>query len=152
MKPRPIIQYALFAIGAFALSIAACSGSKTTVEQDESAAFADFRDEVSAVVAPERQQGALDSLDEMRNAYFEVNQKMEDRMSQFRQLNANYDTTEAELRQATAATEKQMKSNFDEFVTSFRQFRAQMTEEEWDAISKTGSKAMEAAVAALMDR
>ena len=136
-----------------ALGIAACAGNKQTLEQEESESFADLRAEVTNVVTdPERRQLALGAVDELEVTMRKLDKSLQERVDQFRQLYANYDTTQAEMEQATDDVLVQMKSNFDAAHVQFRQLSPQLTVDEWDAINKSTSKALNASIAALLDR
>ena len=136
-----------------ALGVVAYAGNNQTLEQKESESFADLSKEVTNVVTdPERRQLALEAVDELEVTMRKLDKSLQERVDQFRQLYANYDTTQAEMEQATDDVLVQMKSNFDVAHTQFRQLSPHLTADEWHDINKATSKALDASIAALMDR
>jgi len=153
MNVNSSLKFLLATFFVVAIGIAACAGNKQTLEQEESESFADLRAEVTDVVTdPDRRQLALDAVDELEVTMQRLDKSLEERVDKFRHLYANYDTTQAEMEKATDDVLVLMKSNFDAAHVQFRQLSPHLTVDEWDAINKSTSEALDASIAALQDR
>ena len=148
---RPTYRFSVLI--AIAAALGACSGTKEDMDLSETQAFDDLRSEVTVVVSDvDRRNQVLVQIDDLEAILSKLDKDMEERVQQFRELYTNYDTTQADLEVAAVRVQEQMQSNFEELSAQYRQLSTLVTPEEWDSLDKAKSKAMEAAVASMLDR
>lgn len=153
MKTKTGKRCAFLTVAAFALAVSACGGTKQSEADAEKEAFADLRAEITSLVPEvDRRDQALAMVDDLEVLLNKLDRDVQDRAEQFRLLNANYDATRADLEAGVAAVGRQMQSNFGQLSAQYRKLSQELTTEEWESLDKAKSKAMETAVAGLLDR
>lgn len=134
------------------LALAAGCGGKNslTAEEVTAAAFDDLRSEVIAVVeSDERRETTVALVDKLERDYRALHDSVLERRTRIRALNADYDTPRADFIALTDELEASVRDARRATALAQRAFMASTTPEEWAAISKTNTKTMQAAIAAL---
>ena len=143
----------LIAVAVTPLVVVSCAGNKKTLNEEYQSAFTDLRNAVASnVTDDDRRSQALGTIDEAEASLSGMNDDIESRLEDFRQLNANYDATNVEIEEDMATIRAQMKSNFQELSRLHLKLIQLMTPEEFQAVNKSRSAALDAAVAGLMER
>ena len=140
-----IIRNAIVVVAATAL-LAACGGKEPVAPEDvQAAAFSDLRVAIEdAVDDASREADVLALLDQFEADVAILRESMVERRAKLRRLNADYDTTREELSTYAATMESRIQDNRRQLLEARGQLVAATTEDEWDAITKTDTKAMKA--------
>lgn len=148
MTPRLRVVM-LVAIAAIALT--ACAGKKQSPKDEARAAFDDVRTSVETIVKdPGRAKQVTALIDEVERNFKEAAADIDARRAAVWRLSSNYDTPQAELEAALANVRESMRANRKKFSDTRRRLAEVLTREEWEALQKERSKALERAVAAAL--
>ena len=131
-----------------ACALAGCASKDDVSPADvEKQAFEDLRSEIRAVIDdPAREGEAIALVDELSEDLNTLREKIAGRRQRVRELNADYETTSADFEAFFDQVDKEIKSNKQRVSEKQREFLAIMTPDERSAISKTHSKARDAAI------
>lgn len=139
---------ALFA--ALLLGATGCAGTKESPVEQEKQAFADVRATIQSVIPDsEREVKALALVSAVEHSFFDVRKNIKAREARFRELNADYDATRADIESELDRIKMDIKSNQQTVTDIHRQLVDVMTADEWAAVEKAESKALSAAVRSL---
>lgn len=138
----------LLAVAIVCASLAACGGKKNMTPADEmGAAFDDFNAEVREVVTePERADQVVALMEQLEQQLRLMQNRINAREADFRKLNANYDATEEDFKKFSERVARESRENKEKASTTYRKLYRLLTPEERDALVKTRSKAVTAAV------
>jgi len=129
-----------------ALSLAACAtGDKEghAPEDIEKQAFNDLRTKVRETINDSARQTKIISLvDQLQSDFNSMQNSLVSRKSNLRELFADYDAPREKFDEQVTLHETQIKSNRKQFGESRRVLVETMTIDEWSALNKTESKAM----------
>ncbi len=133
---------------AVACALAGCASKDDVSPADvEKQAFEDLRTEIRAVIDdPAREGEAIKLVDELSEDLNTLREKIADRRQRVRELNADYDTTRADFEAYFDKVDREIRWNKRQVSEKHREFLAIMTPDERSAISKTHSKARDAAI------
>ena len=145
-----VINYGICLILAVTtLTVGACAGTKPSPQAQADAAFQDVRSTVEEVVAdPRRAAEVAELLGEMERVFTDGAALIEERRTAFRELSSNYDTPQADLETALEQLRVAMRHNYSRYSEIRTRLSATLTDEEWDALQKVRSKALDKALAA----
>ncbi len=130
--------------------VVACAGMKKSPEDKQKEAFDDFRATVADVIDdPDREGQAIALITELQQSFFDVRDANAKAFAEVRKLNADYDAARADIEAALEQIVARVRSEQRHVVDANRQLRTIVTEEEWDAIDKSRSRALMAAVKAI---
>jgi hypothetical protein len=130
-----------------ALGIAGCSGNKQTPQEAEQQAFEDVKAEIQSVVTdPKRAAQAADLIDELETSLDKVQADIAKRKANLRQLDQNYDTPREAFETELAALRSEFRANGRRVSAVRQQLTEVLTDEEWAALEKARSKALESAL------
>lgn len=151
MNTRTIRTTPLLSLAAACALLAACGGDKNMTPADEmGAAFDDFSAEIREVVTDEARADQVVAIIEQLEVDLRLMQnRINARQGDFRKLNANYDATMEDFQRFSDRVERETRENRDKAATSYRELYRLLTPEERDALVKTRSKAVTAAIANL---
>ena len=126
------------------LALVACGGKETlSVQNVEQQAFDDIRAEIRAVIgAPDREANAITLVDQLQQEYVVFRSLVEVRRFEFRALNANYDTTREQFEKFLSANREQLQAARERTSGAHRELMAVMTRDEWEAVKKINSDAV----------
>ncbi len=145
-----LLQSALRAAGPLITFVAltGCGGNKNMTPADEmGAAFDDFNAEIREVVTePERADQVVALVDKLEKELRLMQNQINAREADFRKLNANYDTSEQQFKDFAERVERETRENKETASTTYRALYKLLTPEERDALVKSRSKAVTAAV------
>ena len=132
-------------------ALVACGGKETlSVQNVEQQAFDDIRAEIRAVIgAPDREANAISLVDQLQQEYVVFRSLVEDRRFESRALNANYDTTREQFENFLSANREQLRAARERTSGAHRELMAVMTRDEWEAVKKINSDAMNSLVQSL---
>jgi len=137
----------------FLLILSGCMKSNVSPVDEANQAFADVQVEMQSVITdPKRAKEAIELLLAMKQSFADSLAKTQANRKQFIKLNADYNSTRAELDAAIAKVRKDMRSDQETITKYNRQMVDILTAEEWAEIQKSSSKAMSAAIQALQAR
>ena len=127
-----------------ALSIAACGGKESVSREDQQvAAFEDLRTAIVEVVTDEsRQETVLELVGQFEADVDALREILVQRRSDFRRLNADYDTDKEEFVRFANEMEARIQENRRRVFHARAKLIKATTEDEWDALSKVDTKAM----------
>jgi len=133
---------------ASACAFAGCASKDDVSPADvEKQAFEDLRSEIRAVIDdPAREGEAIALVNELSEDLNVLREKIAQRRQRVRELNTNYDTTRADFEAFFDRVDRQIRWNKRQVSEKHREFLAIMTPDERSAISKTHSKARDAAI------
>lgn len=135
---------------ALLLVIVACAGMKKSPEDKKKEAFDDFRAKVADVIDdPEREGQAIALVTDMQKNFFDVRDANAKTLVEARKLYADYDASREDFEAFIEESVVRVRSQQRDVVDANRQLRTIVTEEEWDAIDKSRSRALMAAVKAI---
>ncbi len=136
---------------AIACAIAGCGGKDAVAPIEvEKQAFEDLRTEIrGAIDDPAREAEAIALLDGLADDLHTLRDKISDRKQRTRQLNANYDTLRADFEALFDQVDREIQSNQQRVTDKHRGLLAITTPEEWSAISKARTRAMNAVIKSL---
>ena len=128
--------------------LTACAGSNDLSPADtEKQAFDDFRNEVGVVIAdPARQTEVITLIDALAENLHTVQARILNRNKRARQLNANYDASRAEFEALFEEATNEIITSQKIATESHGALLTITTAEEWSALSKTRSRAIDAAI------
>lgn len=132
------------------LVIVACAGMKKSPEDKKKEAFDDFRAKVADVIDdPDREEQAIALVTELQESFFDFRDANAKARAEARRLNADYDAARKDFEAFVQESVARVRSEQRDVVDANRQLRTIVTEEEWDAIDKSRSRALTAAVRAI---
>ena len=148
MKAKIPCNKTMLLIAATAGLLTACAGSSDVSPVDEEKqAFDDFRNEVRVVIAdPARQTEVIALIDTLAENLHTVQEGILDRNRRARQLNANYDASRADFEALFEEATGEIIATQKIATESHRALLTITTSEEWSALSKTRSRAIDAAI------
>ena len=131
--------------------VVACAGIKKSPEDKQKQAFDDFRGKIADVIEdPEREAQAIALVSELQQNFFDVRDATEASGKGLVALNADYDALREDLEAELKRNLIRVQSERRTVVDAHRQLRKIMTEEEWDAVDKSRSRALNTAVKQLL--
>lgn len=130
---------------------AGCSGSNPLTPMEVTdLAFADLRDNVAVAITDEnRRDAAMALINKLEIDYRQLYANQAKRREQLRAMNADYDAERKNFIALADKLEADTRDSLNATITSQRALRAAMTAEEWDAVRKSNTQAMQAAIQAL---
>ena len=136
---------------ATACVLVGCAGKNDVSPIDaERQAFEDLRNEIREIIVdPPRETEAIALVDALAEDLGTLREKILERRQRVRQLNANYDTRRADFEAFFDQADREIQSNQQRVTMNHRKFLAITTPEEWSALSKARSGAMNAAMRAI---
>ncbi len=148
MSERTLSLKFAMVFAAIACAFAGCASKDDVSPADvEKQAFEDLRTEIRAVIDdPAREGEAIALVDELSEDLNTLRERIAERRRRVRELNADYDTTRADFEAFFNQVDKEIRSNKRQVSEKQREFLAIMTPDERLAISKTHSKARDAAI------
>ena len=136
----------LIFIALVALSIAACATTDKegqAPEDIEQEAFNDLRTEIRETIDdPTRQTTVISHVDELQIEFKSMRSSLMEGKSSVRALFADYDASRENFEELIALHNTTMKSQRKQIGESHRVLVESMTADEWSALNKKGSKAM----------
>lgn len=142
-------EVVLVAIAAIAL--AACASHEQSPQDEARAAFDDVRKAVKTIVTdPGRAAQVTALVNEVERNFREAAADVGARRAAVQRLASNYDTPQAELEAALAKVRESMRANRKKFGDTRRRLAEILTREEWEALQKERSRALERAVSAAL--
>jgi hypothetical protein len=131
------------AVGFFVTLLSACGGAPPTNAELESEAFDDLRSEVRDVIVDDEREAAVVAIvDQLHDEFTSMRKLAEERRSEIRALNSDYDATREqfiELVDKYAAQREVSQARFQEVRAALE---ASVTAEEWEQLERTNTKAM----------
>jgi uncharacterized coiled-coil DUF342 family protein len=148
MSERTLSLKSAMVFAAIACAFAGCASKDDVSPGDvEKQAFEDLRSEIRAVIDdPAREGEAVALVDELSEDLDTLREKIAGRRQRVRELNADYDTTRADFEAFFDQVDREIKSNKRQVSEKQRALFAILTPDERSAISKTHSKARDAAI------
>jgi len=148
MNEAHLPRHPVLLLAAAALAFAGCGGKDAVAPADvEKQAFEDLRTEVREVIAdPVREAEALAVVDALSKDLVTLRASVSERNSQARKLNANYDTPRADFEALFDQIYMEIRVNRQRVTQNHHMLMAVTTPEEWAQISKSRTKAMQAAI------
>ena len=150
MKNRSRIPYLIF-IAFVTLSLAACATKEAIAPEDiEKQAFEDLRTKVREIINDSVHQTKIITLvDQLQVDFNSMRNSLVTRKSKLRELFADYDAPREKFDKQIALYDTHIKSNRKQFGDSRRVLVETMTPDEWSAVNKTESKAMNTLIKSL---
>ena len=138
--------YLFIFVACVAALIAGCGGKDAVSREDQqAAAFADLRSAVEEVVAEDnRRADIMRLIDGLELDINSLRASLVERRTEFRRLNADYDTTREELTEFANAMEVRIQEDRRRVFDGRARLIAATTDEEWDALTKVDTRAMKA--------
>ena len=138
--------YLFFVVACVAALVAGCGGTDPVSREDQqAAAFADLRSAVEEVVVEDdRRADVMRLIDGLELDINSLRASLVERRTEFRRLNADYDTTREELTEFANAMEVRIQENRRRVFDGRARLIAATTDEEWDALTKVDTRAMKA--------
>jgi hypothetical protein len=128
------------------LSLSACATGDKAVqspEDIETQAFTDLRAEVFETIEDsERQAQIIGQIEQLQVAFYSMRNSIVNRKSNLRELFADYDTTREQFDEQVALHGAQIKSDRKQFGDRRQTLAEALTIDEWSALNKAESKAM----------
>ena len=148
MSEQTLSLKSAMVFAAIACAFAGCASKDDVSPADvEKQAFEDLRSEIRAVIDdPAREGEAIALVNELSEDLNVLREKIAQRRQRVRELNTNYDTTRADFEAFFDRVDRQIRWNKRQVSEKHREFLAIMTPDERSAISKTHSKARNAAI------
>ncbi len=136
---------------AVACVFAGCGGKDAVAPIEvEKQAFEDLRTEIrGAIDDPARETEAIALLDGLADDLHSLRDRISERKQRTRQLNANYNTPRADFEALFDQVDREIQSNQQRVTEKHRALLAITTPEEWSAISKARTRAMNAVIKSL---
>ena len=130
-----------------ALGTTGCAGKKMPPLDIEQQAFDDVRAELlSIVVDPKRAAQAVELVSELEQSFGVTRKDIELRKANLILLNEDYDASRSDIEAQIEHIVLDIRTNRNHISAIHRQFMEVLTAEEWAAIDKARSKAMNAAI------
>jgi predicted nucleic acid-binding Zn-ribbon protein len=141
----------LVLLAAAAVVIAGCGGKDAVAPADvEKQAFEDLRTEIrEAIDDSAREAEALAVMDALSKNLAALRASVSERNSQARKLNANYDTPRADFEALFDQIYTEIRANRQRVAQDHHTLMTVTTPEEWAQISKSRTKAMQAAISTM---
>ncbi len=138
-------------VAAAALFLAGCGGKDAVAPADvEEQAFEDLRTEVrEAIDDPVREAEVLTVVDALSKDLVTLRESVSARNSRARELNADYDAQRADFEALFEQINAEIRSNQQSVTQTHYALLEVTTEEEWAQISKSRTKAMNAAISTI---
>ena len=136
---------------AAAMLLCACSGKNDLAPPEaEKQAYEDLAAAIrSSFDDEQRQAEVLASFDQMTIHLNELRKNSHDRIARFRELNANYDTTRAELEAFTQELIAEFRANRNKVNAMYEEISALTSPEEREALEKVRTAAIDATIASM---
>jgi len=134
-----------------AVVFAGCGGKEAVAPADvETQAFEDLRTEVREAIDDfTREAEALAVVDALSKDLVSLRESVSERNRQARKLNANYDTPRADFEALFDQIYTEIRANRQRVTQNHQTLMAITTPEEWAQISKSRTKAMQAAISTI---
>ena len=143
---RNLVAVSLFITFAMLASSCAARNDVPPVEVEKQA-FEDLREQIRlAVDSPDRERDAIALINEFEKDLAELRAVVSKRREKMIELNANYDTPRADFDRYMNEISSEITENKRELMDTHRVFRSVLTPDELDAIAKSHTRAMNAAV------
>lgn len=143
--------YPVVMLAAATLILAGCGGKNAVAPADvEEQAFEDLRTEVrEAIDDPVREAEVLTVVDALSKDLVTLRESVSARNSRARELNADYDAQRADFEALFEQINAEIRSNQQSVTQTHYALLEVTTEEEWAQISKSRTKAMNAAISTI---
>jgi Spy/CpxP family protein refolding chaperone len=150
-KPMPAsLLWTALIVGLLTLTLSSCSRSKSTPEDARVDAFNALRAEiVSIVVADDRQQQALNNVDDFERLFSNSEKVLESQRTKLRDLTRNYDATRDQFDSLITETAALLKEEQVKVLEVRARMAAVLTDDEWIALEKSRNKAINKAFGSL---
>jgi hypothetical protein len=130
-----------------ALGTTGCAGKKASPLENEQQAFDDVRAELlSIVIDPKRAAEAVELVSALEQSFSVTRKDIELRKANLILLNEDYDASRSDFEVQFEHIALDIRTNRNHISAIHRQFAEVLTAEEWAAIDKARSKAMNAAI------
>ena len=141
----------LIALAAIMLMSSGCGGGSSLSQPDlVDIAFDDLRSQVEQVIEDaERERVAVELVSRLERDYEALYDRVAERRTRVRALNADYDAPREAFVALTDQLEAEIRTARRTAGATHRELVAAMTSEEWAAVAKANTRAMKAAVDAL---
>ena len=148
MSERTLSLKSAMLFAAVACAFAGCASKDDVSPMEvEKQAFEDLRSEIRAVIDdPANEREAITLVDELSEDLNTLREKISERRQRVRELNADYDISRADLEAFFDQVDREIKSNKRQASEKRRALFAILTPDERSAISKTHTKARDAAI------
>ena len=148
MSERILSLKSAMVFAAIACAFAGCASKDDVAPMEvEKQAFEDLRSEIRAVIDdPAREGEAIAMVDALSEDLNTLREKISERRQRVRALNADYDTTRADLEAFFDQVDREIKLNKRQMSEKQRALFAILTPDERLTISKAHTKAMAAAI------
>ena len=128
----------------------AVAQAKSTAEDARVDAFNALRAEISdVVVAQDRQQQALQNVDDFERLFSNADKVLESQRAKLRNLNSNYDATREQFDSLVTETAALLKEEQARVLDIRARMAAVLTDDEWLALEKQRNKAIKKAFGSL---
>ena len=132
------------------LALFGCGGTPDSPADVKKQAFDDLRAQVRVVITDEqREDQAIAMVGELQVTFEAIIKRRLRRAEQANALNANYDATRADFRELYDDIKTEAETNQQELSRIHRNLVNVTSDQEWAQLSKSHSKAMDAAINAL---
>jgi cell division FtsZ-interacting protein ZapD len=150
-KPMPAsLWWTVLIAVLLTITLSSCSRSKSTPEDIRVDAFNALRTEiVSIVAADDRQQQALNNVDEFERLFSNSGKVLESQRAKLRDLTRNYDATREQFDSLIAETAALLKEEQVKVLDVRARMAAVLTDDEWLALEKSRNKAIKKAFGSL---
>ena len=143
---KPSYMTCLVFLAYVVLSLSACATGDKEVqapEDIENQAFADLRTKILETIDdPERQKQIISQVNQLQSDFDSMRNSVVTRKSKLRELFADYDTTREKFDEQITLHDTQIKIVRKKAGESHRALVEAMTNDEWFALNKAESKAM----------
>jgi hypothetical protein len=145
---RAINRFSTFALLVFlATGTVGCTGKKASPLEIEQQAFDDVRAEIQSVVAdPERAAEAVALISAIQESFSATQKDIAAREVNLRTLNADYDASRADIAAQFEQVALDIKLNRENVSEIHRRLMSILTADEWAALEKARSDALDAAI------
>lgn len=127
--------------------VVACGKDDVAPVDVEKQAFEDLRTEIrEAITDPARETEAIRLVGVLEEDLAALRKSITSRRNRVRELNADYNTPRADFETFLAGVEAEVRDNRRRVSETHQTFLANMTAEERSALTKTHTKAMNAAI------
>ncbi len=148
MSERTLSLKSAMLFAAVACAFAGCASKDDVSPMEvEKQAFEDLRSEIRAVIDdPAREREVIAMVDALSEDLNALREKLSERRQRVRELNADYDISRADFEAFFDQVDREIKSNKRQASEKRRALFAILTPDERSAISKTHTKARDAAI------
>jgi hypothetical protein len=141
------ISSTIVLLAALALGTVGCAGKKASPLEIEQQAFDDMRAEIQSVISdPERAAEAVALISAIQQSFAATQKDIAARQAKLRTLNADYDASRADIEAQFEQVVLDIKLNQENVSEIHRQLMSILTTDEWEALEKARSDAMDAAI------